>query len=163
MMDAGSGNDLIDRRLHSLCGGEFLEGGLGMLGSPALAGEIRLPKLQDESPRRLDPAVQEERSDQCLNDISDDIFTLARIVFARLLAEADERRNTDFTSIFCAGFPVDEGIIALRKIAFRLIGIALVERMGDHHPEYPVAKELKPLVAAAATDARVGEGEVEQT
>ena len=118
--------------------------------------------LQDEALRSLDPAVEEQRADQRLDDVADDIVALARAVLARLLAEPDQRRNADLAAdsrrrsrgrpSHCSG---------LRQIAFGLVRIALVERAGDDHSEHAVAEEFEPLVAVAA-DARMGERELEQ-
>ncbi len=52
-------DDLVDRCFQALCGGQFLKSGFGMLGSAALAREIRLPERADEAFRRFDPAVEE--------------------------------------------------------------------------------------------------------
>ena len=107
------------------------------------------------------PPSRKQRTDQCLDDIADDILALAGPVLPRLLAEPDQRRNADLTAILGAGFAVDQAIVAFGKVAFGLVGIAFVQRPGDDHAEHPVAEELEPLIAFAA-DARVRESELEQ-
>jgi len=125
----------------------FAIGALGvMLRRSPLNREIRFPQLQDESFRRLEAAVEEQRTDQCLDDIADDILALAGAVLACLLAEANEGGDSDLAAVLGAGFAVDERVIALGKIALGLFGITLVERSSDDHPKHSVAEELQSFV-----------------
>ena len=77
---------------------------------------------------RFEPAVEEKRADQRLDDVADDIVALAGAVLAGLLAEPDERRNADLAADLGASFAVDQRVVALRQIAFGLVRITLVER-----------------------------------
>src|SRR5689334_17736312 len=139
-------NDLIMRRLDALCGSKLLKSRLGVLWSAALNREIRFPQPQDETFSRFEAAVQEQSTDQRLDDIADDILALAGAVLACLLAEANEGGDSDLAAVLGAGFAVDERVIALGKVALGLFGITLVERSSDDHPKHSVAEELQSFV-----------------
>ncbi len=78
----------------------------------------------------FESAVEEKCADQRLDDVADDIVALAGAVLARLLAEPDERRNAELAADLGASLAGDQGVVALRQIAFGLVRKTLVERRG---------------------------------
>ena len=82
-------------------------------------------------------------------------------ILARLLAEPDHRRHAELPPDVGAGLPVDQGIVAVRKLAFRLAAEALVEPARDDQPEHAVAEEFEALVIVPPK-AGVGQCPLEQ-
>src|SRR4051794_19729195 len=160
-MCAGSGDDLIKRCFYAPRRGELLKGGFGMLRRAPLARQVGLPQLEDEALCDIEAAVDEQGADQRFDDVPDDVLALACPVLARLFAEPDERWNADLAPVLGAGFAVDECIVALREIALRLLGVALVEGMRHDHAEHAVAEKFEAFVVAARR-ARMRKGQFEE-
>ena len=106
-------------------------------------------RLKDEALRGLHPAIEEQRPDQCLDHVADDILAFGRTVLAGLLAEPDQRGDADLAPILGAGVAVDQTIVALGEIAFRFAWVASIQRSGDDQAEHAVAEEFEPLIALA--------------
>src|SRR5260221_358092 len=142
-------------------GGEVGGRRLGRLGGRPLFGDVGLPQAKDKALSGFHPAIEEQCPDQRLDHVADDIVAFGGAVLARLLAEPDQGRDANLAPILGARDAIDETVVALREIAFRLRGVALVQGRGDHQSEHPVAEELQPLIAVTA-DARVGQRQLEQ-
>src|SRR5690348_3851437 len=157
-------DDFVHRRLALLGRRELLQRGFRMLRRAALAYEVRFPQPEDESLGRCEAAVDEERADQRLDHVAHDILALAGAIASCLLAEPDDLRNADLAAVLSASLARNEYVVAARHEAFRLVWVAVVERLGDHHAEDAVAEEFQPLVmiSRATGGARMSQRQFEQ-
>jgi len=132
-----------------------------MLGRLPLLSEVWFPQAHYEALRRLGSAVDQQRSDQRLDHVADDILALARSVLSRLLPQLNDRGHAELAADLGAGLARDEHIVAPRQIALRLIGVTVVKGASNDVAENPVAEKFQPLVIVLAR-ACVGQGELEQ-
>src|SRR4029079_16205541 len=136
--------------------------GLGVLRRATLNFEVGLPHPQDESLGSFEAAVEIKRADQRLHHVADDIVAFAGTVLARLLAKANEGRNSNFAAVFRARRAVDQAVVALREVAFGFLEITLVQSSRDDEAEDPVTEEFEARVTVIARDALVRQCQLEQ-
>src|SRR3954471_1529247 len=127
----------------------------------ALAFDEGRPQLAHEPPRRVEAAVEVERTDQRFDDVPDDVFATRRAILARLLAKSELRRNPGFDADLPTRRARHEHREAVRQLAFGLLRKALLEPFGHDQSEHAVAEEFEALVIVLA-EARVGEGLLKQ-
>ncbi len=114
MVGARARDDLVDRRFAAAGGRELLQPRFRMLGCARLAVEIRRPGAQDEALGGLQAAIDQQRPDQRLDDVADDILAEARAILARLFAEPDQRRDSEVAADVGAGLACDQGVVPPR-------------------------------------------------
>src|SRR5690606_446008 len=95
VVGARSLDQLILRRRAAAAGGPFLQRALGMLG-PSCAALHRLqPDRADKLACGAEAALDETGAEQRFHHVAEDIVAVGPAVAARLLAEADMRRQAD--------------------------------------------------------------------
>ena len=123
---------------------------LASLGGAGCATIALLPGAAHEVPRRIEPAIEEERTDRCLGRVREHRRPPPH---ARLrLAGRDRERRRQPRLLG------DRGEHGLRdqqrepaaELAFLLLGEPLREPFRDQQPEHAVAHELQPLVRSGA-------------
>ena len=84
-----------------------------MLRRALLVVDVRCPGGADEGLRGIEPGIEEQRPDQRLDDVADDIVALRGAVLAGLLAEPDVGGNTERPADLGAGLARHQGVESL--------------------------------------------------
>ena len=92
-----------------------------------LLGKMRFPRAGNELFGGIITPVDQERADQRLHHIADNIVALVRAILARLLAKPHEGRKAKLAADIGAGLSSDQHVIAAREIAFRLATVPVIK------------------------------------
>src|SRR5690606_7050875 len=124
---------------------------------PSCAALHRLqPDRADQLACGAEAALDETGAEQRLHHVAEDIVAVGPAVAARLLAEADMRRQADVARDAGAHLAADQRIEPLRKLALGR-HLALVEPVGNGEAQHPVAEEFEALEIAFGPGLAMGE------